>query len=208
MLMNTTIAGLWRPDEKLYAVLYDILLVVVGSLVIALCAQLAIRLPFSPVPITGQTFAVLMVGALFGARRGGLSVATYIIEGVAGLPVFASGASGFMWLLGPTGGYLLGFLPACCITGLLAERGWDRKVGTTIIAMVLGNIAIYVLGVSWLCCLAQSGRLQIGNSILAVGLYPFIIGDLLKIAVASVLLPSGWRLLKYSGFADRINRNG
>ena len=124
MLTNPTVASLLRPCEKRWAALYDIILVVGGSFLIALCAQFAIGWP---IPVTGQTFAVLMIGALFGARRASLSILTYIMEGAVGLPVFAHGRSGLTVLLGPTGGYLVGFIAAAYVVGLLAERGWDRK---------------------------------------------------------------------------------
>ena len=137
MSTNVTVVGLLRPCEKKWAALYDILVVVGGSLLIALCAQLAIGWP---IPVTGQTFAVLMIGALLGARRASLSVLIYIMEGAAGLPVFAQGRGGFMVLSGPTGGYLVGFVFAVYIVGLLAERGWDRRIGTTILAMVFSNL--------------------------------------------------------------------
>lgn len=190
---NATIGGFLRPCEKRWAVLYDIAVVIGGSFIIALCAQLAIGWP---VPVTGQTFAVLMIGALLGARRASLSVLIYIMEGAAGLPVFAQGRGGFMVLLGPTGGYLVGFVFAVYIVGLLAERGWDRRIGKTIIAMVFGNITIYTFGLLWLCCLVYMDKLPINaNKILIVGLYPFIAGDLLKISLAAILLPSGWKML-------------
>ena len=187
MLTNTTIAGVLRPCEKRRAGFYDIALIVGGSLLIGLCAQVAIGWP---VPVTGQTFAVLMIGALLGARRGSLCVLAYITEGAARLPVFAQGKAGFAVLLGPTGGYLVGFVAAAYITGLLAEKGWDRRVGTTVVAMVLGNAVIYVFGLAWLCCL-----MGIKRGVLTVGLYPFIVGDLLKISLAAIVLPFGWKLL-------------
>ena len=134
MSANVTVAGLLRPCEKKLAALYDVAVVVGGSLLIALCAQLAIGWP---IPVTGQTFAVLMIGALLGSRRASVSVLVYIAEGASGLPVFAHGRSGFTVLLGPTGGYLVGFVVAAYIVGLLAERGWDRRIGTTILAVVL-----------------------------------------------------------------------
>ena len=197
MLASATIADLLRPCEKRRALFYDISLVIGGSLLIGLCAQVKILLPFSPVPITGQTFAVLMIGTLLGAWRGSLAVLAYIIEGAVGLPVFALGG-GFTILIGPTGGYLVGFIPAAYITGLLAQKGWDRRIGTTVLAMVLGNIVIYAFGLFWLCCLTGINR-----AILSVGLYPFVVGDLLKIALAAAVLPSGWKLLEYGGIADK-----
>ena len=187
MPANVTVVGLLRPCEKKWAAVYDIAVVVGGSLLIALCAQLAIGWP---IPVTGQTFAVLMIGALLGARRASLSVLTYIMEGAAGLPVFAHGRGGFLILSGPTGGYLVGFVFAVYIVGLLAERGWDRRVGKTILTMLLGNLVIYSFGLTWLSFL--TGR---SKNLPEVGLYPFIIGDILKIILATTLLPAGWKLL-------------
>ena len=193
MLTNVTITGLLRPSERRLAGFYDVALIIGGSLLIGLCAHIKVWLPFSPVPVTGQTFAVLMVGALLGARRGCLAVLVYIIEGVVGLPVFAAGA-GAAALLGPTGGYLFGFIPAAYITGILAQMGWDRRVGTTVLAMVFGNLAIYAFGLLWLCCLTG-----FNTTVLTLGVYPFIIGDLIKIVLAAILLPAGWKLLGYGG---------
>ncbi|UCF00428.1 MAG: biotin transporter BioY [Planctomycetota bacterium] len=187
--MNPTMAGVFRPCRKIYAGFYDISLIIVGSLLIGLCAQIKVWLPISPVPVTLQTFAVLMIGAVLGPRRGSLCVLAYIIEGAAGLPVFAAGA-GLAVLSGPTGGYLVGFLAAAYITGYLAKKGWDRQVGTTVLAMLLGNLSIYAFGLFWLSCLIGAKKA------LVVGLYPFIVGDCLKIALAAVVLPSGWKLLR------------
>jgi biotin transport system substrate-specific component len=197
MLASATIADLLRPCERRRALFYDISLIIGGSLLISLCAQVKILLPFSPVPITGQTFAVLMIGTLLGSWRGSLCVLTYIVQGVAGLPVFALGG-GFAVLIGPTGGYLLGFIPAAYITGWLAQKGWDRRIGTTVLAMVLGNIVIYAFGLFRLCCLTGINR-----AVPAVGLYPFVVGDLLKIALAAAVLPAGWKLLEFGGIADK-----
>jgi len=204
MSTNVTVAGLLRPCEKKRAALYDFTIVVGGSLLIALCAQFAIGWP---VPVTGQTVAVLMIGALLGARRASLSVLIYIMEGAAGLPVLAQGRSGFTVLSGPTGGYLVGFIFAAYLVGLLAERGWDRRIGTTVLAMVFGNIAIYTCGLLWLCYLAYMAKLPISvDKILVVGLYPFIPGDLLKIALAAILLPSGWKLLGRTNLSSKDNK--
>ena len=186
-MTNATVADVLRPCAKGRAGLYDIALIIGGSLLIGLSAQMAIGWP---VPISGQTFAVLMIGALLGARRASICVLAYLIEGMAGLPVFAQGKSGFVALAGPTGGYLVGFVAAAYLVGLLAERGWDRRVWTTVLAMVLGNIVIYAFGLTWLCCLTG-----INKTVLAVGLYPFIVGDVLKITLAAAVLPSGWKLL-------------
>jgi biotin transport system substrate-specific component len=171
-------------------------LIVGGSLIVAISAQLSIWLPFSPVPVTGQTFAVLMIGALLGARRGALCILVYLLEGAAGLPVFAGGAAGVPWMIGPTGGYLAGFIVAAWVVGRLCERGWDRNVIKTACAMVTGNICIHALGVIWLSCLAvaSSSGFNLGR-ILSVGVYPFVIGDVIKVILAAVLLPCGWKLL-------------
>jgi biotin transport system substrate-specific component len=183
-------ADVLRPSAKRYTGLYDVALVLGGSLFIALSAQIVIRLPFSPVPITGQTLAVLLVGALLGSRRGALSVVAYLAEGAMGLPVFAGGGTGIVWLLGPTGGYLLGFVPAAFITGWLAERGWDRRVETTLLLMLAGNVAIYAVGLPYLASITGFDR------VLHLGFYPFIVGDIAKCLLAAALLPSAWRLLR------------
>ncbi|MHC4461448.1 MAG: biotin transporter BioY [Planctomycetota bacterium] len=188
MWTNATVADVLRPSDKRRAGFYDVALIIGGSLLIALCAQVAI--PLWPVPVTGQTFAVLMIAALLGCRRGCFAVLAYITEGAAGLPVFAHGRAGFAVLSGPTAGYLAGFIAAACIVGLLAEKGWDRRIGTTILAMGFGNIAIYVFGLLWLCCL-----MGVKRTVLTAGLYPFILGDLMKITLAAILLPAGWKFL-------------
>ncbi len=187
-------ADLLRPTMRRSALLYDAALVLGASLVIALSAQVAIQLPFSPVPITGQTMAVLLVGALLGSRRGALAVLAYIAEGLAGLPVFAGGAAGLARLFGPTGGYLVGFVAAAFLVGWLAERGWDRRFGTTLAAMTLGNLVIYGVGAVWLAVFV--GGLSRAWSL---GVLPFLPGDAIKIILAAVLLPGGWKLLGMRG---------
>lgn len=162
----------------------DIILVLVGSGLIALAAQVAI--PLWPVPVTGQTFGVLLVGALLGRRRGAASLLTYLSQGAVGLPVFAGGTAGIAKLTGPTGGYLVGFVVAAFVVGWLSERGWDRRFVTTVIAMVIGNAVIYSLGLLWLTHFVGQG------AVLSVGFTPFLLGDLLKIALAALVLPWGW----------------
>lgn len=191
-------ADLLRPTVRRSAWVYDVALVLAGSWLIALSAQVAVPLPFSPVPVTGQTAAVLLVGALLGSRRGSLAVLVYIAQGAAGLPVFAGGAFGLSRVLGPTGGYLLGFVAAAFLVGLLAERGWDRRPLTTAAAMALGNVVIYTVGALWLAVFVGGLR-----QALAVGVVPFLPGDLLKIAVAAILLPAGWKLLGWSSHSPR-----
>ena len=187
-------ADLLRPTMRRSALLYDAALVLGASLVIALSAQVAIQLPFSPVPITGQTMAVLLVGALLGSRRGALAVMAYIAEGLAGLPVFAGATAGLARLFGPTGGYLVGFVAAAFLVGWLAERGWDRRFGKTLAAMTLGNLVIYAVGVVWLAVFV--GGLSRAWSL---GVLPFLPGDVIKIILAAVLLPGGWKLLGMRG---------
>lgn len=184
-----TYADIWRPRVKAHQMLYDGALVIAGSAWIALWAQLAIPLPFSPVPITGQTLAILMIGALMGRRRGSLAVLAYLGEGLAGWPVFAGGRAGLAHLMGPTGGYLVGFVGAAYLIGWLAERGWARRMWTTLLAMLLGNLIIYVCGLGRLAMLVGVERA------FSLGLYPFIIGDLMKMVLAALLLPAGWKLL-------------
>ena len=196
MIAGLTVADLARPSEKGLAYFYDAALVVGGSILIALCAQIAIGYP---VPITGQTFAVLMIAALLGARRGALCLLTYLAEGLLGLPVFAQGKSGLAAFLGPTGGYLIGFVFAAWAVGALSERTWDRRIPTTVAAMVLGNLVIYACGLVWLSCLIYLLAQPLRSGILAAGLYPFVLGDLLKIALAAVLLPAGWQIIQYFG---------
>lgn len=195
MKINATIADLWRPREKTLADLYDISLILGGSLLIGLSAQIAIGWP---VPFTMQTFAVLMVGALFGSRRGGLTVIAYLIEGAAGLPVFSLGRGGLPVLFGPTGGYLIGFIAAAYVTGFLAQRGWDRRFVTTILAMIIGNLLILSVGLLRLSLIVGF------KNALVTGVYPFIAGDLIKIGLAAALLPAGWKLLSSFGFGCNI----
>ena len=183
-----TIAAVFRPQARKSALAYDVALILAGSVLIAISAQLVVWMPFSPVPVTGQTFAVLMIGALFGARRGGLCVLAYVTEGLVGLPVFAGGAGTIAWLIGPTGGYLLGFIAAAALVGYLAERGWDRKIWTTVIAMLAGNICIYAFGLLWLTTLMVDNKFKIG-------VWPFIAGDVVKAVLAALLLPAGWKVL-------------
>jgi len=183
-----TYADILRPAARRQALVYDFLLLVGGSILLFASAQLTIRLPFSPVPITGQTFAVLLIGASLGSVRGGLVVLLYIAEGLSGLPVFAGGLAGPGIIMGPTGGYLIGFVPAVIIVGFLAERGWDRRVLTTLAAMTAGTAAIFLCGLAWLSVF------QHPESLLTIGLWPFIPGAILKIVAAALLLPLGWRL--------------
>ncbi|MFC2030899.1 biotin transporter BioY [Chloroflexota bacterium] len=187
-MTTMTYADLLRPAMKGRALVYHIGLVIFGSLLVALSARIVLPLPFSPVPITGQTLTVLLVGASLGSRLGGLSLLLYLMAGLARLPVFAGGMGGPLVLLGPTGGYLIGFVAAAYLAGLLAEKGWDRRFGSTVAAMLLGNLVIYAFGLLWLARYA-------GDMTLRLGLYPYLPGDLLKVFLAALLLPFGWWFL-------------
>lgn len=187
-MIKNTVVDVFRPDEKISAVLYDAMVIICGSLILGLSSQVKVYLPISPVPITGQTFAVLMLAALLGSKRGVLAILAYLVEGILGLPVFAGGM-GLATLIGPTGGYLVGFIAVAYVVGKLAEMGWDRRVSTTIAAMLAGEIVLYTFGVCWLAIMTN---IRIA---LTVGLYPFIVGDVLKVILAAAVLPAGWKLL-------------
>jgi biotin transport system substrate-specific component len=174
--------------------LVNVLLIVLFSAFVALTAQIRFDLPFTPVPITGQTLGVLLTGAVLGSRRGALALLLYLVEGAIGLPVFAPSATlppGIGRLIGPTGGYLLSYPIAAGLVGLLAERGWDRRLPLAALAMLIGNLIIYTLGVLWLVWF--TGSLQLA---LIQGVFPFIPGDLLKIGIAAGALPSGWAVVR------------
>jgi biotin transport system substrate-specific component len=168
-------------------------LIVAASLVTALAARLSIPVPWSPVPITGQTFAVALSGAVLGGRRAFAAQALYLLEGTIGLPVFAEARAGFTTLLGPTGGYLLAFPIAAWITGTLAERGWDRRFATMLGAMLLASAVIFAAGLAWLARFLPADR------VLAAGLLPFVPGDLIKSALAALAFPAAWRWMRSRG---------
>lgn len=192
--MTTLAQALPRPRDRAARLALDIGLIVAASLVVAASAQLTIHLRF--VPITMQTLAVLLVGATLGSLRGGAAIALYLTEGAAGLPFFAEAKGGVDYLLlrdplHASGGYLWGFLLAAVLVGFLAERGWDRTLGSALGAMFLGNVVIFLVGVPWLAA-------AIGVSVeeaLPIGLYPFIIGDTIKLLLAAGALPVAWRLV-------------
>lgn len=164
-----------------------------GSLFIALCSQVTIPLPFTPVPLTGQTFGVLLTALLLGRSLATWSVGVYLAGGAVGLPVFAGFSGGWGHLIGPTGGYLFGFLLAAVAVGWLAERGWDRRIGTCLLAMLLGEVLIYLPGLLMLSRFVPSDKL------LMMGLIPFIPGDLIKIGGVALALPGGWKLVHKDG---------
>jgi len=165
-------------------------LVIVFSLFIAACAQFAIHI--GPIPITGQTFAVLLTGALLGSRLGAMAVIAYLIEGAIGLPFFAGGGAGLVRFIGPTAGYLVAFPAAAFITGAFAEHGWDKRYVTAVAAMAIGSIVIFLGGWAWFAVLTHTAPLTAFNITVA----PFLLGDVIKIALAAAVLPTGWALLK------------
>lgn len=189
------------------------ILVVAASLFTALSAQVSIPLPFSPVPITGQTFAWLLVPALLGPRLGLAAALLYLVEGAVGLPFFAGGKSGWQAIsmfevAGSTSGYLIGSVIAAAVVGRLAERGWDRRPLTMAAAMLIGNVALYVPGLLmlWMWAAGHTALLKMDavpfSWAIQKGLLPFIVGDVVKLALAAGLVPSGWQLLRKLGFRD------
>ena len=175
--------AIFPTDERSIRLLRDAVLVVAGVVFVALFAQISIPLGFTPVPLTGQTLAVLLTGAVLGSRRGAAAMIVYVAMGTW-LPIYAGGSSGAFWGLA-SGGYLFGFILAAFVVGLLAERGWDRKP-LIIVAMFLGNIVLYVPGLIQLSFFVPEGK------VLEFGLYPFIIGDLIKLTIAVLALPAAW----------------
>jgi len=227
-----------QTDNRIAALARDIALMVGFAGFVALCAQIAVRLPWTTVPITGQTFAVLVTGGALGAWRGAGSLSTYMLMGMVGIPVFAPGSPGVegSWDLHfilpwdgsnalpwdiSSGGYLVGFILAAGLVGWLAERQWDRKPWVHF-GMFLGNVALYIPGILWLAYLIGSGwehpvaHKPLGDLIagsdtwdkaLKGGLYPFIVGDLMKLLLASLTLPAAWGLVaRFKGTADREDR--
>lgn len=176
-------------------------LVIGASLVLALSARVSIHLPIGPVPITGQTFAVLLIGALLGPRLGALAAVLYVAEGIANLPVYAGGAHGWAVITGSTGGYLLSYPVAAFVVGSLAQAGWDRRPWTLAAAMLAGEAVIYAFGLPWLYAWGAQHEALINTNMTASltlqwGLVPFIPGDVAKLLLAAALVPAGWEALR------------
>lgn len=180
-------------------VLTHVFMAVLGSVFVGVMSQVAIVLPFTPVPITGQTLAVLLIGASYGRRIGAMTLGLYLVQGALGIPVFHNGGFGIGHLVGPTGGYLIGFVVSAYVVGLLAQKGLDRNVWTALLVFLVGNVIIVTLGCVWL-----SVFVGFQNAI-TMGLVPFVIGDIAKILVATVLLPSSWRLVSAMGLPKNGN---
>ncbi|MFC0682426.1 biotin transporter BioY [Lysobacter korlensis] len=170
----------------------DIALVTAGAALTAGAAQLAV--PLWPVPITGQTLAVLVVGGALGAVRGALSMVLYAVVGLAGLPVFSDGASGISVIAGPTGGYIVGFIFAAALTGWLAERKWDRKLLRGALAFAAGTVVTFAFGLPWLSFALQANLQQT----LEWGLYPFILGGIVKALLAAGILRGAWGVVSWA----------
>jgi biotin transport system substrate-specific component len=193
--MNTTYAA---PDTLIGAALApldrtrSVSLVFAFSLLVALSAQIVI--PIGLVPITGQTFAVLLTGALLGSRMGAAAIIIYLAEGAIGLPFFSGGRGGLTHLLGPTGGYLVAFPAGAFIAGAFAEHGWDKRFFTAAAAMAIGSVIIMLSGWAWFSLVTNTPMtVSFQTTVL-----PFIPGDVIKILLAAALLPTGWKLLRRS----------
>ena len=170
----------------------DIALIFAGAVLTAISAQISI--PMWPVPITGQTFAVLLVGAVLGASRGALSMITYFSLGAAGLPVFTGAVAGITF--GTTFGYLVGFIAAAAVVGWLGQLHWHKKVSGVIASFLIGNAVIYLFGLPWLAfALANLGLASDLGAVVAAGLVPFLVGDAIKMALAAAALPLAWKYL-------------
>jgi biotin transport system substrate-specific component len=189
MSSTAIVPSLVRPSSRAGALLADAVLVVLGVALLALSAQLSI--PWTPVPITGQTFGVMLVAGAYGATRGSATMAAYLVVGGLGFGVFAGHASGWdvLRLSSATGGYLVGMLVASALVGFLADRGWDRNALRSLPAMVLGNLLIYAFGYLWLQHALGLTAAQTWHA----GVQPFLGGDAIKIALAAGLLPGAWK---------------
>jgi len=187
--------SLWRPNVS--QVTHEIVLILLGTAIVAISAK--IQIPFYPVPMTLQTFAIMAIAAAFGSGLAVATVLAYIAEGALGLPVFAGATAGPAYLFGPTGGFLAGFIALAFIVGIAADRGWDRSIPKLFAAMVVADVAVFVLGFIWLAWFASlsSGAIGVGPArAFAGGVAPFILADLLKIALAALAVPAAWRLVE------------
>jgi biotin transport system substrate-specific component len=204
--MSTVTLAIGRPTlaDRIFSrsLVTDIVLVVSGAVLTALTAQIFI--PLQPVPITGATFAVLLVGGTLGATRGAISLALYALLGLVGLPVFTPNADGGHTvgpaaLFGGTGGYIFGFIAAAALVGWLAQLKWDHVAAMALVAFVAGSLVIYAIGVPWLAVYYGMDA----NAALNAGLYPFLVGDTIKALLAAVILPTAWTLVNRSDAAKK-----
>ncbi len=185
----TTLRAVALPHAGLAT---DAVLVAGGAAFVALAAQVSFHLGFTPVPITGQTGAALLVGAALGSIRGAASLILYLLVGIAGVPVYSDHTHGWSVFSGATGGYIVGFVIAAALVGFLAEGRWDREFSSALSAMLIGSVTIYACGLFWL-----HHDLHVSwSTTFADGLYPFVLGDLAKVFIAALALPSAWRLVR------------
>lgn len=190
MSSTALVPTLVRPSNRSVALVADAVLVAIGVALIAASAQFSIHLPHTPVPITGQTFAVLLVGGAYGATRASATLASYLVVGGLGMGVFEGHSSGWdvLKFSSATGGYLVGMLLAAALVGWLADRGWDHEWVRSLPAMILGNLVIYAFGATWLAHAFDLTARQTWD----LGIKDFLIGDALKILLAAGLLPAAW----------------
>jgi biotin transport system substrate-specific component len=188
--MTNLSLAIGRPTlvDRLFArgIIMDIVLVAAGAALTAIAAQVTV--PLWPVPITGQALAVLLVGSTLGALRGALSIVLYVVLGIVGLPVFSEAAQGFHVVAGPTGGYIVGFVAAAALTGWLAQRSWDHGIAGAIVSFAAGTVVVFAVGLPWL---ALSLGLTLEQT-LEGGLYPFIIGGIVKALIAAGVIRLAW----------------
>ncbi|MCU0308805.1 MAG: biotin transporter BioY [Thermoleophilia bacterium] len=189
--------------ERQMAIARDLVLIVSAVGLVAACAQITI--PWFPVPLTGQTFAVLLVGGLLGFWRAGVALLAYWALGALGAPVFSDGDGGWGEAMSPSGGYIIGFILAAALVGWFADRGADRRLLTMISVLLIGNIIIYAVGVPWLAAstvVPGEGAFGWANAY-EFGVEPFLLGDLVKLIAVAVLLPAGWALVRRAGLSRR-----
>lgn len=209
--MSTLTLAVGRPTlaDRIFSrsLATDLVLVAAGAALTAVAAQIAV--PLWPVPITGQTLAVLLVGVSLGAVRGGISLALYALLGVVGLPVFSEGSSGWSVVAGPTGGYIVGFIFAAVFTGWLAQRQWDRKLLWALLAFLAGSVVPFAIGLPWLAAaLGSYGLPNDVDSVLQAGLYPFIIGGVIKAALGAGIVSLAWLAVRRSDLRKKAVDEG
>jgi biotin transport system substrate-specific component len=190
-LRSTLASTLWPVDGEVAGAMRAVALAVAGTLLLTLSAKL--KVPFYPVPMTMQSRVVLVIGATYGWRLGAATVALYLVEGALGLPVFADTPErgiGLPYMMGPTGGYLVGFVLAAGVVGWLAERGWDRSIALTFAAMAVGHAVLFAAGFAWLATLIGPEKAW------TLGVVPFALATLLKTALGAALVPALWSLVR------------
>lgn len=189
-MKSLTCAEVFQSKDRVLRLIGEVFLIFLLSLLVSISAQIKVILPFTPVPITFQTFVVLMISMILGRYRSAIVMITYILKGIIGIPVFCSGL-GLTYILGPTGGYIVGFLVSSYIVGWLSEIGYSKSFYKTVVAMLIGNSIIYLFGVLWL-----SGFIGGIKEAIILGVVPFVFGDIAKILFASFLLLQGWKFIK------------